>query len=385
MNFPPLEGGASTMAVELSRALVRQGHAVTVLAPEAPDTDAFDAGEPAAVTRFRRSGRGWSQALGLLRTGWRPAGETDLLLAINPAHGGVLGRLARLFHGTPYVILAHGDPVPHPDGNPTARWLYHSVYRHGLRTIATSHFDRDRLADFGVDEMRLHVVLPGARPPEPAPPDAIAAARHALDLEGAPYILAVGRFIPRKGHITLVEALPLLQEQGIHAHLVMAGRGPERGACRRKAAALGLEGMVHCPGYVPDDTLRALYQDCACFALPAGEDESGNAGGFGLVFAEAHAYGKPVVAGRSGGAVDAVRHEETGLLVPPDNPDRLAAALGRILGNPEFAERLGAAGKARVEAELNWDRFAERMMDTVGIVGCVDIVDDVDPVNKENS
>ena len=124
-----------------------------------------------------------------------------------------------------------------------------------------------------------------------------------------------------------------------------------------------MEGFVHLPGYLPDDTLQALYQTCTCFALPTGEDEDGQVEGFGLVFTEAHAHGKPVVAGRSGGVVDAVLHEKTGLLVPPGNPEKLAEALRRILENPDLAEALGSAGKKRVQEQLNWDVFAEKLIE----------------------
>jgi len=214
--------------------------------------------------------------------------------------------------------------------------------------------------------------LPGASLPPTEPPESVKAMRHQLDLDDAPYILAVGRFIPRKGHVTLVEALAVLHERGIHTHLVMAGRGPEREACLKKASALGIEGSVHCPGFVDDGMLRALYQDCASFALPTGEDEQGQVEGFGLVFTEAHAHGKPVVAGRSGGVTDAVLHDQTGLLVDPGSPLQLADALARILEDDALANRLGAAGRQRVEKELNWDCFARRVLEEAGLVDEVD-------------
>ena len=363
VDYPPIEGGISTVALEVSRALARQGHDVTVLAPWFPDMEAFDAAEPVTVVRFPGYDLGWFRLFPLLRGGWRLAGQADLILGINVAYGGVLGRLGRLLRGTRYVNFAYGYEFLKFAHNPIARFLLRRIYHGGATTIAISRFTRERLIEFGVNEDRIAVVLPGANLPEAVAPQAVAAMRFQLDLDDAPYILAVGRFIPRKGHITLVEALALLQERGVHAHLVMAGRGPEWEACRQKAAALGLEGCVHCPGYVAEETLRALYQDCACFALPTGEDEDGQVEGFGLVFTEAHAHGKPVVAGRSGGVTDAVLHEETGLLVPPGNPEKLAEALARILEDSALAERLGSAGRKRVEDQLNWDTFASRLLE----------------------
>ncbi len=108
-----------------------------------------------------------------------------------------------------------------------------------------------------------------------------------------------------------------------------------------------------------------LYQACELFALPMGENAKGQAGGFGLVFFEAQAYGKPVVAGRSGEAVDAVLDGETGLLVPPRDLDALLNAVIEILSDPEEAKRMGEAGRARVASELNWKEFTRRLMEAV--------------------
>lgn len=377
VDFPPIEGGISTVALEVARALARQGHAVTVVAPRFPEMEDFDAAEPYTVLRFPGYDLGWFRLLPFLLACVGPARRTDLILAINVAYGGVLGRLARLVLRKPYLNFAYGYEFLKFARNPVVRITLRNIYAAADCTIAISRFTQEQLIAFGVAEDRIRVVLPGANIPEMLPPKAVAAARHQLDLEDAPYILAVGRFIPRKGHITLVEALALLQERGVHAQAVLVGRGPEREACQRKAAALGIEGSVRCPGYLPDETLRALYQGCACFALPTGEDEQGQVEGFGLVFTEAHAFGKPVVAGRSGGVTDAVLDGETGLLVSPGNPVELARALQRILEDPERAESLGRAGKKRVEDQLNWDAFAGALLETAK--GLKDLKDDDDP------
>jgi phosphatidylinositol alpha-1,6-mannosyltransferase len=84
--------------------------------------------------------------------------------------------------------------------------------------------------------------------------------------------------------------------------------------------------------------------------------------GFGLVFLEANACGRPVVGARAGGVTDAIRDGETGLLVPPGDPPALAAALVRLLADPGLAARLGQQGRAYVEREGNWDRVAERLL-----------------------
>jgi phosphatidylinositol alpha-1,6-mannosyltransferase len=186
---------------------------------------------------------------------------------------------------------------------------------------------------------------------------------HGLVLEGKRIILSVGRLIPRKGHLALIHALPRVLERVPDACLVIVGRGPMMSACSRAAQDLKVREHVRLPGRLPDVEVDALYQLCDVFALPAGEGEGGHVEGFGLVFCEAHAHGKPVIAGSSGGVPEAVLDGETGILIEPDDVEALADALIQVLRDPELARRLGEAGRRRVESELNWRVFALRMMD----------------------
>jgi phosphatidylinositol alpha-1,6-mannosyltransferase len=85
--------------------------------------------------------------------------------------------------------------------------------------------------------------------------------------------------------------------------------------------------------------------------------------GFGVALAEASACGLPVIAGHSGGLAEAVQHEETGLVVEPDDADAVAEALGRIMSDQLLARRLGQAGRKAVESFYNWDRVIRDLRD----------------------
>jgi phosphatidylinositol alpha-1,6-mannosyltransferase len=91
------------------------------------------------------------------------------------------------------------------------------------------------------------------------------------------------------------------------------------------------------------------------------QEENGDVEGFGIVFLEGSAAGKPVVGGRSGGAVEAIEEGVTGYLVDPDNADELVGVLRKLLLDPELREKLGAAGARRVRAEFNWKTRAEAL------------------------
>lgn len=367
VDYPPIEGGISTVARETAHALAGLGHEVTVVAPFFPDMAAFDAAEPARVVRFRGYRAGWLRLGPFLARAWPLVREADLILAINVAYGGVLARLARLWRGTPYVVFAYAYEFLRFRHTPVVASLYRSIYHRARVTVAISRFTRDNLCRFGVADGNIATILPGAREPVTYSAEVLAALRARLGIEDGRIILSVGRFVPRKGHAHLVRAMGPILEACPNTHLVLVGRGPCLDDCITAARAMGIEGFVHFPGCLPDAEVAALYQMCDVFALPTGEEGPGQVEGFGLVFVEAGAYGKPVVAGRSGGVAEAVLDGETGLLTPPGDPDALARGVIRLLQDRALAQRLGAAGRARYETELNWPAFARRVLEAAGL------------------
>lgn len=365
-DYPPIEGGISTVTVQTARALARRGHEVTVVAPQLPGAAAFDRGEPVEVARFAGYGLGWFRFFPMLAAAWPRLGETDLLLGINIAYGGVIGLLAQGPFYTPYATFGYAyEFLKFPRRSPAAA-LLRCAYRHSRAVIAISGFTRDNLVQFGVPAPMIRIVRPGAAPVPRQSRAALAALRKRYALGDGPVILAVGRFVPRKGHVTLVEALPAVLERVPEAQLALVGRGPCMYDVLQRAHELGVRDSIVVPGAIPDDDLAGLYQACDVFALPTGQDARGQVEGFGLVFTEAHAHGKPVVAGRSGGVTDAVIDGKTGLIVPPRDPAALAAALLRLLEDEALAHKLGRAGKRRVARELNWDAFADRLLEAAG-------------------
>jgi phosphatidyl-myo-inositol dimannoside synthase len=141
---------------------------------------------------------------------------------------------------------------------------------------------------------------------------------------------------------------------------IMVGDGPLRPGLREAAARAGLGDCVLFPGAVDDRALEHYLSSAHVFCLlsraPAGE-AAGE--GFGIAFIEAAAHGLPAVAGRAGGAVDAVRDGVTGLLVDPEDPAAAALALERLLTDAALSESLAGAGVARAR-ELAWPTVIDR-------------------------
>lgn len=178
-------------------------------------------------------------------------------------------------------------------------------------------------------------------------------------------ILTVGRLIARKGHAYLIEALALLADP--NAQLVIVGEGHERPALEQQVRALRLEDRITFTGRVSDAELQRHYQACQVFVLPAIVDSSGDTEMLGMVSLEAMRYGKPVVATKVGGVADIVQDGATGLLVEQRNPEALATAIERLLGQPDLAEMLGQAGYRFARDHFSWDAILQQTLTLYGL------------------
>ena len=173
-------------------------------------------------------------------------------------------------------------------------------------------------------------------------------------------LLFVGRLVERKGVAVLLDALARLRaEEAEHGpvRLDVVGEGPLRAELEAQAVALGVADRVDFAGGVSAEELARRFAACDAFVLPAVQDAKGDVEGLGVVLIEALLHGRPVIATASGGIVDIVRHEETGLLVPPGDAVALAGAVRRYQADPELAQRLAAAGAEWVAERFSWSRI----------------------------
>jgi glycosyltransferase involved in cell wall biosynthesis len=174
-------------------------------------------------------------------------------------------------------------------------------------------------------------------------------------------ILFVGRLVERKGVHVLLEALRELTTDPA-VHLVVVGEGPERARLEALAQQLDVGSRVGFRGRISAAELDVAYSACDVFALPAVTDVKGDTEGLGVVLLEAMSYSKPVVASNSGGITDIVMDGQTGLLVPPGNPQELARALRRVLDDPSYGRSLGESGRARVLETFDWESITRRLL-----------------------
>jgi glycosyltransferase involved in cell wall biosynthesis len=168
-------------------------------------------------------------------------------------------------------------------------------------------------------------------------------------------ISTVGSLIPRKGQDVLIRAFAML-DQSSKANLLIVGDGPDQETLKRLSTDLGLRARVHFLGNRND--MPAVYEATDIFALASRKDA------FGLVLVEAGCFHLPSVATNVGGIPEVINDRETGLLVPPDDPPALAAALQKLISDASYRKELGRNAHARVSQMFLVDQMAASFQET---------------------
>lgn len=265
---------------------------------------------------------------------------------INTHHrfAALAGRVAATATGVPQVTTLHEVPR----GSPRL-----TVLGLGQGVVTLSGMMRDlMLTRYRLNPARVRTIPMGVATVPPLSEARRAALRAELGLDAdAPVVGCIGRLVPRKGQIYLLRAMPEVLAAHPRTQLLLIGDGQDRAALTQAAVELGVAQAVRFAG--ARDDAQALVELCSFMALPSQEEE------FGIVLIEALAQGRPVVAAAVGGVPEIIRPEETGLLVPPRDPVALAAAMVRLLNEPELAQAMGASGLREVERRFSQRAFLD--------------------------
>jgi phosphatidylinositol alpha-1,6-mannosyltransferase len=158
----------------------------------------------------------------------------------------------------------------------------------------------------------------------------------------------------------VIRALPCIAQKIPAVKYIIVGTGEEQAALQRLAQDMGVQERVVLVGQVPDAELAAYYSASNVFIMPnrqIGPDIEG----FGIVFLEAGAAGKPVIGGKSGGTRDAILEGVTGLRVDGTSIEDIVATVMTLLSEPDKARAMGEYGRRRVEAEFTWESVVRRI------------------------
>jgi phosphatidyl-myo-inositol dimannoside synthase len=357
--FPPKVGGIQRTLRELARELPPDR--ITVLAPQYDGWREFDAAHPYEVIRepgeflwpMPALARRVDQAVRITGAEVVLFGDAFPLAMLGP-------RLAR--RGTPYVILGHGFDY----------WLSITFGAHAAMRYMTSRASGvlvcsrfiARVVRTAVpDQVPVTVLTPGADPVRFHPDRPTEDIRRGLGIGDRPLVACVSRLVPRKGQDMLIRAMPRIRARVPDAALLIVGSGPSRRRLHELARRVP-DGSVYFAGEVAEEDVPRYYAAGDVFAMPCRNRYAGlEVEGWGNVFLEAAACGRPVVVGDSGGAKEALVDGETGLLVDGSSPVEIADAVADLLGDPERAMLMGKRGRERVERDHTWEQVTRRLAD----------------------
>lgn len=364
-NFPPLEGGISTHCYEMARHWARQEE-VWVLAPHASRAEAAVPGFGGRVVRMPHVDGKASRLTVTLGSTWRWVRKIrpDLIYGTHWRNCGIALRVVGMLTGAPFCLAVHGSEacsLLEPDASLAASWFrWVSAGCRGF--VALGQYQRYLLEKLGIKANRIFTSPEGMDLERLAGLDVQGGTsvreRHRFDHKKV--IVTVGRLVERKGHDMIIRALPEVLKDVPEAVYLVVGRGPMETRLRKLAREMGVEDRVAFAGFVPDQDLLAYYQAADVFAMPNREIE-GDTEGFGIVFVEASACGKPVVGGRSGGAVEVIADGVTGFLVDPWSVEDIARTLRILLQDSDLAARLGRQGRARVQQNYSYQQVAHNV------------------------
>ena len=368
--FLPTKGGTPVWYDAVYRRMGdRNLHIVTAAVA---DSAAIDDSHPNSIHRVGLKRVWWlkPESLGMYA---KMLGQS-LLLALHHRFDAVHGAralpeglvawiMARLLR-KPLVVYCHGEELTTwGQGRKFRTMLW--VYRHADANIANSEYTVEEMVRLGVPRASITMIYPGVDTDRFRPGLPCADLKPSIGLHaGQKLILSVGRLVRRKGFDQVIRALPELVQQGIDAHYALIGIGEDWNYLTGLAAELGVSDRLHLLGHVSPEDLPRWYNACDVFAM-TNREINGDTEGFGMVFLEAAACGKPAIAGNAGGTGAAVVDGVTGYRVDGTKVTEIVRSLALVLGDSELSRALGQAGLDRAIAEFSWDRVALRTRDLV--------------------
>jgi phosphatidylinositol alpha-1,6-mannosyltransferase len=366
-TFLPHAGGSRLYYYNLFKRIANAGDSVTILTSKVPGWQEFDLREKTSDFKIERHFKpfrdhSYSQLPKLagpllMAVSACMVRRPDILHCGDLYPGGVIGIALKKALDLPFVAYCHGEDITLTDKRRFQPKLRNLIYKTADAVIANGEFSIENLLRIGIQEDKIHKITPGldTRVFYPEAPDTQLRKYYGIQ-DGDLILMTVARLAPRKGHARIIRALAALGSDVPAFKYVIVGRGSMETELRQLAVQLDLQEKVIFAGFVADDQLNHHYNMADIVAMP-NTDEAGDIEGFGMVFLEANAAGKPVIGGRSGGTAEAVADGESGFLVDGSELE-LKDVLRRLMTDGELRKRLGAAGLQRARTKFDWDSRA---------------------------
>lgn len=368
-DYRPRLGGVATCTYELSRALVNEGWNVTLLARSCDGDKSFDKDQDFQTIRLKTptdatlSIPSYIRAIRSIQKKIKP----DLIIHMLWYPSAAAHWLSRC--RTPYIIYTHG--VELLESSRTLKknirkklsFLKRKVFKRAHHVFSVSSFTKELvLKEAKISPEKISVIPNGIHLKDFDKQNCNRKALSLLEIDDSDFIfLTVCRLVPNKGIDNTLKSLAQIKKEYQFKYII-CGEGPDRLRIEKMIDQLQLNNHVLLTGDTSPKDLISYYHLCSCFImLSRFEIETPAVEGFGISFLEAGACEKPVIAGNSGGVSDAVLDGKSGLLVPPEDIDRIVQSLKKVMESSDLCQELGEFSKKRIEKELTWEIIAQKI------------------------
>ncbi len=368
LEYPPQIGGIATYVHDLAMAL--DPAKTLLLAPPMRDSVPWDEAQPYRIIRHefyypKFIWPRWWKLLKLVKKIVRAEG-IELIMVHHILPVGTVALQVFKSLGVPYIIFSHGTDIVAATSIPRKKKLAKLIAQKSLQVIANSENLKMRiLQKFPELSSKTSVLYPCPDSDFMTPPlgDEIENLRHIYALEGKQVILTVSRFTEGKGFPHLLRVMPEILQRLPHLVWMIIGDGEDakRNEILQEIQARNLQNIVRFVGMVPHSELKKFYYLADIFVLLPHPD-NGREEGLGLVFLEAAATGRAVVAGRSGGVEEAVINGQTGLVLDVlKEPESIVESIVNLIQNKESAQTLGMNAQNRIRSQFNWSEQIQKL------------------------
>lgn len=366
LEFPPQIGGISAYYSNICNHIPHK-HLV-VIAPAHHSSDEFDARQSYRIYRKKMVSENpyiWPKWLGLAKDVKdiveKEKIQNILVGQILPI--GTIAYLMKLRKNIPYFLFSHGMDVSMLSGR--KKMLAKKIIKESKGVFVNSNFTKHLIEDLGYPHRHITTVYPCPQA-LPSPNDfEILKMRNSLELHNKKILLTVGRLVERKGHDKVIISLMHVLKKYKNLIYIIAGEGYYRKNLESLVKKYSLEENVIFLGKLSDSEISALYEMSDIFIMTARQLMNKDVEGFGTVYLEANSYGKPVIAGKSGGVGEAVINGKNGILVDPLSTHEISRAILELLDRPDYAHRLGFQGMDRVHSQFQWHNQAQKVIDSI--------------------
>jgi phosphatidylinositol alpha-1,6-mannosyltransferase len=380
-DYRPRLGGVATCAFELANALAELPDVeIKVLAPTYSSGEKSYYDKNFSCERITLPESAWLAVIPLtlklffLKLKYKP----DVIISMLWFPEGLSNYLASKFSlgwNIPHYIFAHGVEILESKSSLKKRirgflkFVKIAVFKDTTKIFAVSKFTKEQVAiQCCVSNDQISIVNNGVDLNKflPSQPSSELVKRY--QLENKKIFLTITRLDDYKGIDVTLKALSLIIPQHKNVMYLVGGIGPDLPRLENIVKELKLQNHVQFLGKIPEEQLIEHYNLADCFILNSRTDwQTPNYEGFGIVFLEAAACEKPIIAGNSGGISDAVSHNQNGWLVNPEDPKDLAQIMNRILENPELGIKFGKEGRIRIQNGFTWQHSATKIYNEVKI------------------